>query len=42
MSVGSKIVWPLAEEYELVRTLEEETLGILADDNVADPSKIQS
>ena len=42
MSVGSKIVWPLAEEYELVRTLEEETLGILADDNVADRSKIQS
>lgn len=40
MSVGSKIVWPLAEEYDIVGTLEEETLGIVANDFVVDPSKI--
>ena len=41
MSVGPKIVWPLAEEYVLAGTLEKETLGILANENVVDPSKIK-
>ena len=36
---GQESVWASAEEYTLADTLEKETLGILAQDNVEDPSK---